>query len=203
MQTETAFIDISVFPIVINFQELTNNISDDEFENFCRRNPDVEMEMTKEGELVIMPPTGGITGNRNFSLIGYFFNWLEKDQSGIGFDSSTVFKLPNGAKRSPDLSWIKTERWEALTEKEREKFPPLCPDFVVELRSPSDSLVNLQNKMLEYIENGADLGWMIDSFEKKVLVYRQITYVEILENPKQVSGEPLLEKFVLNLKKIW
>ncbi len=203
MQVETAFVDSSVFPIVINFRELLNEISDDRFESFCRQNPDVEIEMTKEGELVIMPPTGGTTGNRNFSLIGYFFNWLEKDQSGIGFDSSTVFKLPNGAKRSPDLSWIKNEHWEALTEKEREKFPPLCPDFVVELRSPSDSLRNLQDKMSEYIENGAALGWLIDPMEKTVHVYRPNEEVEILENPKQVGGEPLLKKFALNVRKLW
>lgn len=203
MQIETAFVDSSVFPIVIDFRELMDEISDDKFEIFCRQNPDVELEMTKEGELVIMPPTGGITGNRNFSLIVLFGNWIEKDEGGIGFDSSTVFKLPNGAKRSPDLSWIKIERWEKLTEKEQEKFPPLCPDFVVELRSPSDSLVNLQNKMKEYIENGASLGWLIDPLEKRIHIYRPNTEVEILDNPKQVSGEPLLKEFVLNVRKLW
>lgn len=203
MQAETAFVDSSVFPIVINFRELLAEISDDRFEDFCRQNPDVEMEMTKEGELVIMPPTGGTTGNRNFSLIVVFGNWLEKDGRGIGFDSSTVFKLPNGAKRSPDLSWVKNERWEKLTAKEQEKFPPLCPDFVVELRSPSDSIKNLQNKMTEYIENGAALGWLIDPLEKKVYVYAPDSEIEILDNPKQVSGEPLLEGFVLNVKKLW
>lgn len=203
MQIETAFIDSSFLPIVLDFRAVTEKISDDEFESFCRRNPDVEFEMTKEGELVIMPPTGGRTGNRNFSLIGYFFSWIEKDQSGVGFDSSTVFKLPNGAKRSPDLAWIKNERWEVLTDDEQEKFPPLCPDFVVELRSPSDSLKNLQNKMREYIENGARLGWLIDPLEKKVHVYLPDANVEILDNPKKVSGEPLLEGFVLNVKKLW
>jgi len=203
MQAETAFVDSAVFPIVLNFRDLTDKISDDKFESFCRQNPDVEMELTKEGELVIMPPTGGTTGNRNFSLIGHFFNWVEKDESGIGFDSSTVFKLPNGAKRSPDLSWIKNERWEKLTDREQEKFPPLCPDFVVELRSPSDSLINLQNKMAEYIENGALLGWLIDPPEKKVHIYRSDAEIEILENPKQVSGEPLLNGFSLNVRKLW
>lgn len=203
MQTETALVDSAVFPIVINFRELFDEISDDKFEDFCRQNPDVEMEMTKEGELVIMPPTGGTTGNRNFSLIGHFFNWIEKDQRGVGFDSSTVFKLPNGAKRSPDLSWVKNERWEKLTDREREKFPPLCPNFVVELRSPSDSLKNLQNKMTEYIENGAALGWLIDPLEKKVHVYTPDAEAEILDDPQQVSGEPLLEGFSLNVGKIW
>ena len=126
-----------------------------------------------------------------------------KDGSGVAFDSSTVFKLPNGAKRSPDLSWIKNERWENLTKTEKKKFPPLCPDFVVELRSPSDALKNLQNKMLEYAENGASLGWLIDPLERKIYVYRPDAEVEILNNPKTISGEPLLEKFTLNLKKIW
>jgi len=203
MQIETATVDSAVFPIVLNFRELTDTISDDRFESFCRQNPDVEMEMTKEGELVIMPPTGGRTGNRNFSLIVVFGNWLEKDKKGVGFDSSTVFKLPNGAKRSPDLSWVKNERWEKLTDEEQEKFPPICPDFVIELRSKSDSLKNLQNKMNEYIENGASLGWLIDPWEKKVHVYRPNAEIEILENPKQVSGEPLLKGFALNVRKIW
>ena len=203
MQIETATVDSAVFPIVLNFRELTDKISDDRFESFCRQNPDVEMEMTKEGELVIIPPTGGRTGNRNFSLIVVFGNWLEKDGNGVGFDSSTVFKLPNGAKRSPDLSWVKNERWEKLTDEEQEKFPPICPDFVIELRSKSDSLKNLQNKMNEYIENGASLGWLIDPWEKKVHVYRPNAEIEILENPKQVSGEPLLKGFALNVRKIW
>ncbi len=150
-----------------------------------------------------MPPTGGETGIRNFSLIFEFGKWLEKHPNGVAFDSSTVFKLPNGAKRSPDLAWIKNERWNGLTDKEQEKFPPLCPDFVVELRLPSDSVINLQNKMKEYAENGAALGWLIDPLEKKVYVYRPDTEAEILDNPKQVSGEPLLEKFVLDVRKLW
>ena len=203
MQIETALIDNYFLPIVLDFRDVLEKISDDEFENFCRHNPDVEIELTKEGGLVIMPPTGGETGIRNFTLIGIFFNWLEKDKSGVGFDSSTVFKLPNGAKRSPDLAWIKNERWNALSAEERKKFPPLCPDFVVELRSPSDSLVNLQNKMQEYIENGASLGWLIDPMTQTVYVYRPNTDAEILENPESVSGEPLLANFSLEMKKIW
>ena len=203
MQIETALIDNYFLPIVLDFRDVLEKISDDEFENFCRHNPDVEIELTKEGGLVIMPPTGGETGIRNFTLIGIFFNWLEKDKSGVGFDSSTVFKLPNGAKRSPDLAWIKNERWNALSAEERKKFPPLCPDFVVELRSPSDSLVNLQNKMQEYIENGASLGWLIDPTTRSVYVYRPNVEIEILENPESVSGEPLLANFSLEMKKIW
>jgi len=203
MQVETQLADSSFFPIVLDFRDVLEKISDDEFERFCRHNPDVEIELTTEGELIIMPPTGGKTGIRNFSLIGYFYNWVEKNQSGVGFDSSTVFKLPNGAKRSPDLAWIKNERWESLTAEEQEKFPPLCPDFVVELRSPSDSIKNLQAKMDEYIENGASLGWLIDPLERKIYVYRSDSEMEILENPDTVSGEPLLKNFSLKMKKIW
>lgn len=203
MQTETAFVDSSFLPIVLNFQDVLEKMNDDEFEKFCRHNPDMEIELTKEGELVIMPPTGGETGIRNFTLIGIFFNWLEKKQSGIAFDSSTVFKLPNGAKRSPDLAWTTNEKWNALSAEEKKKFPPLCPDFIVELRSPSDSILNLQNKMTEYIENGASLGWLIDPLERKVHVYRQGEEAKILDDPKQVSGEPLLKGFTLDVKKLW
>ncbi|MGC2236803.1 MAG: Uma2 family endonuclease [Pyrinomonadaceae bacterium] len=203
MQAETILIDNSFLPVVLDFRDVLEKISDDEFENFCRHNPDVEIELTKEGELIIMPPTGGQTGIRNFSLIGHFFNWVETAQSGVAFDSSTVFRLPNGAKRSPDLAWIKNVRWEKLSAEEKEKFPPLCPDFVVELRSPSDSLNNLRSKMEEYIENGASLGWLIDPSERKIYVYRPNLEPEILENPKIVSGEPLLENFSLKMEKIW
>jgi len=203
MQVETASVDSSFLPIVLDFRDVLKKISDDEFENFCRHNPDVELELTEEGELVIIPPTGGETRIRNFTLIGNFFNWLEKDKSGVGFDSSTVFKLPSGAKRSPDLAWVKNKRLNALSREEKKKFPPLCPDFVVKLRSPSDSLVNLQNKMKEYIKNGAALGWLIDPLEKKVHVYRPDAEIEVLDNPKQVSGEPLLKEFALNVKKLW
>ncbi len=203
MQVEPVSVDGSFLPIILDFRDVLKKISDDEFEDFCRHNPDVEIELTKEGELVIMPPTGGKTGIRNFSLIVAFGNWAEKNGEGLSFDSSTVFKLPNGAKRSPDLAWIKNERWESLSDEEQEKFPPLCPDFVIELRSPSDSLKSLQNKMKEYIENGALLGWLIDPLERNVYIYRHDKTKEILENPETVSGEPPLEKFSLKMKKIW
>jgi Uma2 family endonuclease len=203
MQTETTLVGDYFLPIVLNFQDVLKKMNDDEFENFCHHNPELELELTKEGELIIMPPTGGETGIRNFSLIGLFFNWVETDQSGVAFDSSTVFKLPNGAKRSPDLAWIKNENWNSLSAEEKKKFPPLCPDFVVELRSPSDSLNNLRAKMDEYIENGASLGWLIDPLERKIYVYRPNLEPQILENPESVSGEPFLENFSLKMKKIW
>lgn len=203
MNSEISVAEAYSLPIVLNFQDVLEKLNDDEFERFCRHNPDVQIELTKEGELVIMPPTGGKTGNRNFSLIVEFGKWADEDSSGISFDSSTVFELPNGAKRSPDLSWIKNERWEGLTNEEQEKFPPICPDFVIELRSRTDALSDLQAKMEEYLENGAKLGWLIDPYERKVYVYRENETVEILDNPKKVKGEPMLEKFILKMEKIW
>jgi Uma2 family endonuclease len=149
-----------------------SRMSDEEFFRFCQQNPDLQIEQNKEGEIITMPPTGGITGTKNFGLTVLFGNWLEKHENGVGFDSSTMFVLPNEAKRSSDLSWILTERWESLTAEEQEKFPPLCPDFVVELRSRIDSLKSLREKMEEYIENGAKLGWLIDPIKRKVHIYR-------------------------------
>ena len=203
MPAETVIAAHDFLPIVLNFRDVLEKMTDDEFENFCRHNPDLEIELTKEGELIIMPPTGGETGISNFSLIFEFGKWLETSRNGVAFDSSTVFKLPNGAKRSPDLAWTRNEKWNALSAKEKKSFPPICPDFVVELRSPPDALKNLQNKMAEYLENGAALGWLIDPIERKVYVYRANAEIEILENPKIVDGAPLLENFSLEMKKIW
>ncbi len=191
--------------LVAHFQSTNGKKFDDEvFERFCRENPEMQVEQTAEGEIVVMPPTGGTTGIRNFSLIFEFGKWRAKNlKKGFAFDSSTTFVLPNGAKRSPDLSWVKIERWEALTKEQQDKFPPLCPDFLVELRSKTDSLKTLQAKMREYIENGAELGWLIDPTKRKVYVYRKDTEVEVFDQPSEVSGEPLLPKFTLNLKSFW
>lgn len=189
--------------LVLHFGPLLKNLSDDEFFDFCMLNEDLSLELTSEGDLIIMSPTGGKTGHRNFKLIGSFAAWAKEDGTGKGFDSSTVFALPNGAKRSPDLAWVRNERWEALTEKEQEKFPPLCPDFVVELRSPSDALPMLQAKMQEYIANGAQLGWLLDPFKQKAYIYRPQAPLEILDNPQTLSGEPLLSGFVLDVRALW
>lgn len=178
-------------------------LGDREFEDFCRDNPELKVEQTAEGEIVIMPPTGGTTGFRNFEINGQFYDWFKKERTGRAFDSSTVFILPNGAKRSPDLSWVKIERWNRLTKEQQDKFPPLCPDFVVELRSKTDSLKNLQAKMQEYTENGAELGWLIDPTKRKIHVYRPNKTVEIFDSPTEISGEPLLPKFTLELKDFW
>ena len=182
---------------------LARRWDEDEFYDFCVLNEDLNVELSSEGDLIIVPPTGMKTGKRNFELIGNFAVWAKRDGTGVGFDSSSMFSLPNGAKRSPDLSWIKKERWEALSEKEQEKFSPICPDFVVELRSPSDSLKRLQKKMEEYIANGAQLGWLLDPSARKVYVYRPGAEVEVLDDPEAVSGEPLLRGFTLDVRAIW
>jgi Uma2 family endonuclease len=188
--------------LVIEFGPLTNKLTDDDFLDFCARNRDLRIEMTSEGEMIIMMPVGGEGGGRNFTLTGEVAAWVKADGSGKGFDSFTGFKLPNGAKRSPDLAWIRRERWERIPEKPRRKFPPICPDFVVELRSETDRLPKLKEKMDEYIENGALLGWLVDPIEKKVYIYRPNEAVEILENPRSVSGEPLLNGLKLDLSGI-
>lgn len=175
----------------------------DEFYDFCMRHEDLNLELSREGDLIIVPPTGGKTGRRNSKLAVRFGLWAEKDGTGETFDSSSMFSLPNGAKRSPDLSWVKKERWEALSEKEQERFSPICPDFVVELRSPSDALKRLQKKMEEYVENGAQLGWLLDPSARKVYVYRPGAEVEVLEDPEAVSGEPLLRGFTLDVRALW
>jgi Uma2 family endonuclease len=186
--------------LVVNFSPLATKVSDEKFAELCRLNPELQFERTSEGELVIMAPTGGRTGARNFKLISQFGLWTGKDLSGIAFDSSTVFTLPNTAKRSPDLSWVRNERWNALSPQEQDAFPPLCPDFVVELRSRTDSLKTLKEKMEEYISNGAELGWLLDPSERRVHVYRAGTAPEVLEDPREVSGEPLLKGFILDVR---
>lgn len=187
----------------IDLGELDHPVSADEFFDFCQRHRDVRIEMNSEGEILFMPPTGSETGERNFNVIVTFGIWARLDGSGLGFDSSTGFVLPNGAIRSPDLSWLKLEKWNAIPKAKRKKFAPVCPDFVVEIRSESDQLARLRAKMTEYIENGAALGWLIDTVEQKIEIYRPNAENEILNKPKQISGEPLLKGFVLDLNEIW
>ena len=190
-------------PIEIEFGSFLAQMSDDEFFDFCQRNRDLRIERTQEGDIIIMPPAGTKSGGRNFNLIVKFGIWAEQDGKGKGFDSSSGFTLPNGAVRSPDLAWVRKERWEALSEEEQRKFAPLCPDFVVELRSATDSVQRLREKMEEYMENGAELGWLIDPKNKRVHVYRAGGEIEILENPTKVLGEDVLENFELDLTEIW
>ncbi|CAN5225037.1 Uma2 family endonuclease [soil metagenome] len=190
-------------PLVLRFGPLLKQMSEDEFFDFCQLNRDLRIERTSEGDIIIMPPTGAETGGRNFNLTVIFGAWVKQDGTGKGFDSSTGFTLPNGAVRSPDLAWVRQERWNALPAKQRKKFAPLCPDFVAEIRSETDSLKSLQEKMEEYIANGAQLGWLFDPQSKKVYVYRPQANVKILDNPQTLSGEPLLRGFELNVQDIW
>ncbi|MEH2140972.1 Uma2 family endonuclease [Nostoc sp.] len=182
--------------------KLKIDLTDEQFFQMCQKNRDYRFERTASGELLIMPPTGSDTGNRNFDMVVELGIWNKQTKLGKGFDSSTGFTLPNGAERSPDVSWVKIERWNALTPEQQEKFAPICPDFVVELRSRTDSLKELQDKMQEYIENGAQLGWLIDRKNKRVEIYRPGKDVEILDNPTSLSGENVLPGFVLHLQQI-
>lgn len=179
-------------------------LTDEQYYKLATAHPNLRMERNADGTIEVMPPTGGNTGKRNFKLTAQLGAWVQQNpELGEGFDSSTEFKLPNGANRSPDVAWVSRERWEALTEEERDKFPPLCPDFVVELRSPSDSLKRLEEKMQEYMDNGARLGWLIDPQNQKVKIYRLGQNVEVLDNPSTLSGEDVLPGFVLDLTQMW
>lgn len=178
-------------------------LTSEAFLEFVAANPELQLERTSTGELVIMPPTGGETGDRNSEINFQLRAWNKQTKLGKTFNSSTGFTLPNGATRAPDASWVRLERWSALTSQQREAFPPLCPDFVIELRSPSDNLKNLQAKMQEYIEQGATLGWLIDPKTKQVEIYRQGQDREILYQPTTLSGEDTLPGFVLNLQSVF
>jgi Uma2 family endonuclease len=173
------------------------------FFELCRANPDAKLERSATGELIIMAPTGGETGNQNRRVTQNLGNWTDADNSGLAFDSSTMFQLPNGAYRSPDAAWVSLERLQQLSAEERKGFPPLCPDFVIELRSPSDSLKSVQDKMQEYLSNGARLGWLINPQRKQVEIYRLGQPVKVLDRPMSLSGEDVLPGFVLDLSRIW
>ena len=178
-------------------------MSSAEFYEFCQANQDLRIERAATGEVIVMPPAFSDTGNRNFNLATQLGAWTEQDGTGVGFDSSAGFTLPNGATRSPDAAWIRLERWQSLTATQQASFAPLCPDFVVELRSASDSLTGLKAKMQEYIANGAQLGWLIDRNAQMVHVYRPGRDPELLHQPETVSGDPELPGFVLRLARVW
>jgi Uma2 family endonuclease len=182
----------------------TLELTDDQFFELCQINRDLRFERTAKGELIIMAPVGGEGSNRSGRLTQQVGNWTDATtQDGVFFDSSGGFKLPNGADRSPDVAWVRRDRWDALTPEQKRKFPPLCPDFVVELRSESDSLETLQAKMQEYLDNGARLGWLIDPKTQQVEIYRPGQPVEILVKPETLSGEDVLPGFVLDLQPIF
>ena len=187
--------------LTLDFQSI--ELTDEQFYQLCVNNRDLQIERNANGDLVIMPPTGGETGNRNGRLIQQLFNWSDRDGTGIAFDSSTGFILPNGANRSPDASWIPLAKWAALTDREKQRFLPLCPDFAVELLSPSDNLARTQAKMQEYLDNGMVLGWLLNPVQQQVEIYRQNQQIEILNTLNSLSGENVLLGFVLDLQPIW
>jgi len=178
-------------------------MTDDEFFALCQLNRDLRFERTSQGDIIIMAPTGAETGVRSSSITGQLYIWAKRDGKGVVFDSSTGFKLPNGADRSPDAAWIPRSRLATLTAEQKEKFLPLCPDFVVELLSPTDALSATQAKMTEYTENGSQLGWLIDPELRQVHVYRPRQAVVIKENLLEISADPELPGFVLDLREIW
>lgn len=192
-------------PFAVNISTLMpqTKMTAEQFYTFCKANPELRIEQTATGEVIVMPPAFSDTGSRNFEIAVDVGIWARQDGTGRGFDSSAGFTLPNGATRSPDASWIKLSRWNALSNTQKASFAPICPDFVIELRSASDTLNSLQEKMQEYIDNGALLGLLIDRKNKTVHVYRPKCSPEILENPVSVNCEPELSGFSLPMARIW
>jgi Uma2 family endonuclease len=190
-------------PLLLHFPAEAAALSDEHFFEFCQANRDLRIERTANHDLLIMAPTGSETDERNFDLIGQLWAWARQDGTGVGFGSSGGFTLPNGAVRSPDAAWICKDRWEALAPEQRKRFAPLCPDFVIELRSETDSLPLLQDKMIEYVDNGAQLGWLIDRHQRVVYIYRPQQPPEPVLSPAVVSGDPVLLGFILDLSRIW
>ncbi|MEG4301398.1 Uma2 family endonuclease [Microcoleus sp. D3_18a_C4] len=182
---------------------LTLTVTHEQFVELAIANRELQLERTATGELIVNPPTGGETGRINSDLSGQLWLWNRQTKLGKAFNSSTGFHLPNGADRSPDAAWVRQERWDALTPKQKESFIPLCPDFVVELRSKSDNMKPVREKMKEYMENQVRLGWLIDRKNRKVEIYRPNQDVEVLENPVTLSGEDVLPGFVLDLTEVW
>jgi Uma2 family endonuclease len=198
----TPLVHLEGLPLILHTRPVLD-LSDEQFYEFCQLNREWRIERTTEGDLVFMAPAGGETGYRNILLATSLATWALPDGTGVPFDSSTGFTLPNGAIRSPDVAWVKRSRLASLTPEQKRKFLPLCPDFVIELRSPSDNLKTVQDKMREYLDNGTLLGWLIDPVDRRVYVYRPGAAMECLDNPVTVSGDPELPSFVLDLKAIW
>ncbi|AOX01988.1 hypothetical protein BJP34_23430 [Moorena producens PAL-8-15-08-1] len=175
------------------------DFTDNQFYHLCQVNPEFQIERTAKGELIIMPPVGGISGNQEADLITELTIWNRQTNMGKVFSSSTMFKLPNGGDRSPDAAWVTLDRWQALTPEQQQKFPPICPDFVIELRSRTDTLKSLQDKMKEYLNSGLQLGWLINPQNQQVEIYRPNQPVEIVGFPVNLSGEDVLPGFVLTV----
>jgi Uma2 family endonuclease len=191
------------FPIDLSSLTTLPKMTDAQFYAFCRTNSDLRIERNASGEVIVMPPAFSDTGNRNLKISQQVANWADEDGTGEVFDSSAGFTLPNGATRSPDTSWVLSSRWNALSPQQQASFAPIAPDFVIELRSSSDTLLGLQEKMQEYVEQGVRLGLLIDRKNRKVHVYRPNCEPEVLDSPEQVSCDPELLGFGLKMAKIW
>jgi Uma2 family endonuclease len=177
-------------------------LTDDQFLRLCSGNRNFRFEMTAQGELIIITLPGSKTGERNARILLRLGIWTEQDGTGVFFTTDTGFKLPNGAKRGPDASWMSRKRWDRLSPEQQEKLAPVCPDFVIELRSPSDRLADIQEKMQEYIANGAQLGWLLDPFDNCIIIYRPAQQPELIENPTIISGDPVLPGFKFDFREI-
>ena len=188
---------ITVEPIILNLKFV--NLSDEQFYQLCHNNDDWRIEQTAAGELIIMPPIGAISGNRESDLNGFVWLWNRQTKLGKVFSYSTIFTLPKSGKRSPDVAWIANERWDVLLREEQEKFATISHDFVIELRSRNDSLSQRQEKMQEYLDSGLRLGWLIDPISQQVAIYRQNQELEIVSLPTTLSGEDVLPGFTLEL----
>jgi Uma2 family endonuclease len=194
---------VETSPWVVKMPSSVVKMNDDQFFDFCQANGELRIERTADGDILIMSPAGWSSGRRNAIITARLVNWAERDGTGAVFDSSTCFRLPNGATRSPDAAWVLKSRLKRLSKAEQDKFLPLCPDFAIELKSPTDRLADLRNKMQEYVDNGARLGWLLNPEALQVLVYRPGTAVEVLDHPEAVSAGPELAGSVLQLKGIW
>jgi Uma2 family endonuclease len=181
----------------------TLQLTDEVFERICQQNPDLRLERTAQGELIAMAPAGSESGRQNLSLSAQLWQWNRQTKLGVTFDSSAGFTLPNGAIRSPDAAWVEQARWECLSPEQRHRFAPLCPDFVLELKSPSDEIATLHAKLAEYLANGAQLGWLIDPEQQRVYTYGPDQPVQEFHRPDTLSGDPVLPNFVMDFTLIW
>jgi Uma2 family endonuclease len=189
--------------VALSLKSLTEKITDEVLEQLCRENPEAKLETNAQGQLIVMSPTGSQSGQRNGKLFFQVELWNSQKRLGVTFDSSTGFKLANGAVRSPDVSWIALARWDALTDRQKRGFAPIDPDFVIELMSPTDELLELQQKMSEYMACGVRLGWLINPDEKQVEIYRQGQNKQLLSSPISLSGEDFLPGLTVDLAEIF
>ena len=199
----TVLESVETAPWVVKMPSSAVEMNDDQFFDFCQANRELRIERTAEGDILLRSPTGVKSGQRNAIITMRLGIWAERDRKGVVFDSNAGFRLRNRAIRSPDAAWVLKSRLKRFSMAEQEKFLPLCPDFVIELKSPTDRLADLKKKLQEYIDNGARLGWLLNPKARQVLVYRPGRAVEVLDHPEAVSADPELPGFVLDVKGIW